>query len=51
MKGIHRGDVTHHHDQSMLLVSLRIRNTTKTAIDRLTPEEAVFELSILFNYL
>jgi hypothetical protein len=36
--GIHRGDVTHHQDQSMLSVSLRIRNMRNNTIGKPIPD-------------
>ena len=37
--GIQRGDVTHHHDQSILPVSLRVRNIRNNTIVVLIPED------------
>ncbi len=41
-KGIHKGLVTHHQDQSMLLVNLSIKNTIKITIPKLNPPELLF---------
>jgi len=37
--GIQRGDVTHHHDQSILPVSLRVKKMRNSTIDVLIPED------------
>jgi len=37
--GIHNGLVTHHQDQSILPVSLRMRNMRNSTIDVLIPED------------
>ena len=37
--GIHRGDVTHHHDQSILPVSLRVKKIRNRTIVVLIPED------------
>jgi hypothetical protein len=37
--GIQRGDVTHHHDQSILPVSLRVKKIRNRTIVVLIPED------------
>jgi hypothetical protein len=37
--GIQRGDVTHHHDQSILPVSLRVKKIRNSTIVVLIPED------------
>ena len=44
--GIQRGDVTHHHDQSILPVSLRVKKMRNSTIVVLIPEDdLVFAMS------
>jgi len=47
-KGIHKGEITHTHDQSIFFVSLRTTNTTNSKPDTPIPEDVFFD-SIL-NY-
>jgi hypothetical protein len=45
--GIHKGEVTHHHDQSIFPVNLRIKNTMKRTPAKLKPEDEFFDAIIL----
>lgn len=45
--GIQRGEQTHHQDQSILLVNLRIRNTINTIPEIPSPLDLLFD-AILF---
>ena len=42
--GIQRGDVTHHHDQSILSVSLRVKKIRNSTIVVLIPEDDLDDL-------
>ena len=49
MNGIHRGEVTHHQDQSIFPVNLRTKNTMKRTADKLKPvPELLFDSIFLF---
>jgi hypothetical protein len=45
--GIHKGEVTHHQDQSIFPVNLRIKNTMKRTPAKLKPEDEFFDAIIL----
>jgi len=45
---IQRGAVTHHHDQSITLVSLSTRNTMNKIIDVDVPEDFVVDIILSF---
>ena len=45
--GIQRGEVTHHQDQSIFPVNLRIKNTMKRTPAKLKPEDEFFDAIIL----
>ena len=49
-KGIQSGAVTHHHDQVIVPVSLRIKNIKKRTVDIPTPPDALFDLLILPSF-
>lgn len=44
--GIHSGENTHHHDQSITFVNLSIRNTTNKS-----PEKLIFIVVLLFSLI
>ena len=45
--GMRSGDMTHHHDQSITLVSLSVMKTTVRRPVNLMPEDELEELDIL----
>jgi len=45
--GIHKGEVTHHQDQSIFPVSLRTKNTTNNTPVNPIPDEEFFDAIIL----
>jgi hypothetical protein len=51
MIGIHSGEVTHHHDQSIVLVNFSTRKMRKRTVPKPRPEDAVSVFDILFLLL
>lgn len=45
--GIHNGEVTHHQDQSIVFVSLSIKNTINKNVPKPTPLELTSFLSLI----
>ncbi len=47
---IQRGEVTHHHDQSITPTNFNIKNTMKTVPDNPDPCDVLFDIFCCFNY-
>jgi hypothetical protein len=49
-RGIHKGEVTHHHDQVILFVSFKIKNTRNKTVPKPIPLLFLsFDMFLLFN--
>ena len=49
--GIHSGLVTHHHDQSIVFVNLRIRNTINNVVPTPIPFDVLLSAMLFICYL
>ena len=48
--GIHNGEVTHHHDQSILCVNFNVMNIKKSIVGTPIPPDVLFVMPINLLY-